>query len=605
MLDLPELCRQYAIEPRGIIHVGAHEGTELSTYKKMGVQRILFIEANPAVFERLQANVSDMPGIDVVACAISNQNGFVTLHVTSSDQSSSILPLKLHKKVYPQIEETHQIVVQSKKLDTLLDELKVMPNNFNILNIDIQGAELLAFEGSINLLMHIEAINTEVNFEELYEGCALIDQIDRFLDLHGFERVATTAPFDPSWGDAFYVKKAIIMKMQRQVISMSTLGRNGRFGNQIFQYAFLKIYGREHDLSIETPKWIGQYLFGHSDPSVSCQLPQMREGTHDFAESIISKSQTSFKGVDFEGYFQYHTKYYAPHKKYFRSLFQPIPEIKEKMMEALSKLRSMGKTVVGLHLRRGDYRYGPWFLAPSEWYKEWLQNSWKSLEKPILFIASDEPETVRNYFAEYKPIIATDLNAALPSAEFYPDFYLLSHCDIVAISNSSFSFAACMLNENCKLFFRPHLTTEKLITFDPWNSSVLSYEELLNIIQKISTLLLSEKFEEAHVEIERALEKYPDHSDLLKLNGELKLHKGEIKEAKEIFSGIIDRWPNHVQALNNLAVVMSYEMNFDMAINLLEKVLCIDPGSTEAMENLRFIQEAKNSIGSTHSENDL
>jgi hypothetical protein len=46
----------------------------------------------------------------------------------------------------------------------------------------------------------------------------------------------------------------------------------------------------------------------------------------------------------------------------------------------------------------------------------------------------------------------------------------LSQCDIVAISNSSFSFAACMLNEKGKLFFRPHLSAKKLIPFDPWNS---------------------------------------------------------------------------------------------------------------------------------------
>ena len=122
-----------------------------------------------------------------------------------------------------------------------------------MLSFDIQGAELLAFQGSINLLKHIEAINTEVNFEELYEGCALIDQIDDFLNLHGFQRVKTTTPYHPSWGDAFYVKKTIIRKRQ-PAITMSSLGSIGRFANQIFQYAFLRIYAKELHLVIETPE---------------------------------------------------------------------------------------------------------------------------------------------------------------------------------------------------------------------------------------------------------------------------------------------------------------------------------------------------------------
>ncbi|MEW6065207.1 MAG: FkbM family methyltransferase [Bacillota bacterium] len=92
-------------------------------------------------------------------------------------------------------------------LDRLITELELTPEDFNILNIDIQGAELKALKGAVNVLHFIEVINTEVNFKELYEGCALIHEIDEFLEEHGFERIETTCPFHPSWGDAFYVRK--------------------------------------------------------------------------------------------------------------------------------------------------------------------------------------------------------------------------------------------------------------------------------------------------------------------------------------------------------------------------------------------------------------
>ena len=490
ILNLEELCHQYEIEPRGVIHIGAHEGTELTTYRKMRIGRLLFIEANPPVFERLKANVAGAPDIDIVNCAITNENGVASLHVTSMDQSSSILPLKLHKELYPNIRETHQVEVSSRKLDTLLEELQISPQDFNIMNIDIQGAELLAFQGAKNLLRHIEAISTEVNFEELYEGCALINQIDDFLGTFGFVRVSTRTPYHPSWGDAFYVKKAGIIN-QKSVITMSTLGQNGRFANQIFQYAFLKIYAKEHDLGVETSEWIGRYLFGHKDPLISRQLPVRRillpqDHTRknfpdaliiDNPEPLLSDTEKTLGDVDLWGYFQFHTKYYAPYKEYFISLFEPVPEIKEKIDEALSRLRSKGKTIVGLHLRRRDYGYGPFFIAPNEWYLEWLDGLWGSLDAPVLFIASDDPEKVIKDFERYCPVTSQDLGIELPQAEFYPDFYLLSQCDVVAISNSSYSFAACMLNKEGKLFMRPHLPSYKLIEFDPWDSEVLFYDE--------------------------------------------------------------------------------------------------------------------------------
>lgn len=465
MLDLKQLCEKHSISPKGVIHIGAHEGGEIDNYLAMGVNKVLFVEANPTVFKRLEEKVGKIPNVQAVNCAISDKCGSVTLHVTSMDQSSSILPLKHHKEIYPDIKETHQVIVSTKTLDILMSELNLSPAEFNILNIDIQGAELLAFQGSSDTLKYIEAINTEVNYQELYEGCALIDQIDAFLGKHGFDRSETTTPFHPSWGDAFYTK--------RPVVTMSTLGENGRFANQVFQYAFLKIYAKEHNLRVEMPEWIGNYLFGHDDPPISRQFPVVRQETYKLSEDPIPNAKRPFKNADFWGYFQYATKYYAPHKKYFRSLFKPVPGIEKKLEEALISLRQKGKTVIGMHIRRGDYGYGHFFIAPNKWYQEWVAGLWETLDDPVLFIASDQPQEVVGDFAEYNPITARELGIMLPEADFYPDFYLLTQCDVVAISNSSFSFAACMLNERAKIFSRPHLYAKKLIPFDPWNSEVI------------------------------------------------------------------------------------------------------------------------------------
>lgn len=280
---------------------------------------------------------------------------------------------------------------------------------------------------------------------------------------------------------------------KKPVVTMSNLGNPlfGRMANNMFMYAFLKIYALEHDLQVETPKWIGQYLFGHQDPPLSQTYRQIAEQPSPYtsykgSESLILNAKKPLKNVDFKGYFQIHTEYYARYKDYFKSLFQPINEIEEMMQKAVKQLRSRGKTIVGLHLRRGDYKAQNNTLAyltitPNQYYREWLDGLWETLDDPVLFIASDEIEIVVHDFSDYHPVTSEDLDIELPSAPDYPDFYILSQCDVLAISNSTYSFLAAMLNETGTIFSRPHLIKEKLIPFDPWSSQpLLRFEKKLD-----------------------------------------------------------------------------------------------------------------------------
>jgi hypothetical protein len=54
---------------------------------------------------------------------------------------------------------------------------------------------------------------------------------------------------------------------------MSSIGQLGRFGNQLFQYAFLRICASESGSTVECPPWIGQSLFGHQDATITKRLP--------------------------------------------------------------------------------------------------------------------------------------------------------------------------------------------------------------------------------------------------------------------------------------------------------------------------------------------
>lgn len=261
-----------------------------------------------------------------------------------------------------------------------------------------------------------------------------------------------------------------------RVISMSTLGLNGRFGNQIFQYAFLKTYALRFNCVVLTPDWIGKYLFGFNDPPIFYPLPVVAQQSTDLYKDPLP--HVPLINVDFFGWFQYHTSYYAPFKDYIQHLFTPVPRIKGFLDEGVRKMRKRGKTLVAFHLRRGDYVTNPYkdktfFSAPTEWYKKWLEENWSKLDSPVLFVASDELDTVLEDFMEYNPVTSEQLGISLERAPFYPDFYFLSQSDIVLISNSTFSFAACMLNKQGRLFLRAHKDLATLIPFDPWNSEPL------------------------------------------------------------------------------------------------------------------------------------
>ncbi|MDY6804010.1 MAG: FkbM family methyltransferase, partial [Cyanobacteriota bacterium] len=453
-LDLRNLCQEKAIAPRGVIHVGAYEGKDLKIYEHLGASKVLFIEANPEAFKRLEENIAEASiEVKAVSCAISDRDCQTEFHVYSLPKSSSILPLKLYRNIYPNIKETEKLTVPAKTLDSLLQELNISPEEYNFLSLDVRGAELLALQGATNLLKYIEAINTEVCYEELYEGGALIEEIDQLLRKKGFGRQAVEKPYHPSWGDAFYSKEG--------VIAMSGLGKTGDLGNKLFQYGFLQIYARDNGFLVETPTWIGQKIFGHNDPAISEELPAVMEEINKLSEAKFINSEEVFNNVDIGGEFLYHTKYYAPEKEYFCSLFEPVGEVKSQVDAAWEKLRSRGQTIIGLHLKN----------APKEWYQNWLLGLWETLEEPVLFIAKDDAEEMPlEEFAEYKPVTAKDLEIDLPETENYLDFYLLSKCDLVAIANAPFSFAAALLNQRAKYFFRPHFSTAKLIPFDPWNS---------------------------------------------------------------------------------------------------------------------------------------
>ncbi|CAO3453487.1 hypothetical protein [Azospirillum argentinense] len=292
---------------------------------------------------------------------------------------------------------------------------------------------------------------------------------------------------NPGFGEAF-TRRALSLLTRRwgpppvpapagppgRRLASTALGHKGRFGNQLLQYGALRLYAARHGLTLEVPPWLGRHLYDHDDPLPGPALPRVAEAEGEAAvtASLRGEPSTVLADRDVSGYFCGDTTPLAPFKEEFRALFTPGRHLQPHADALLGRLRDAGRTVVALHLRRGDFGWGRFWIAPTSWYRHWLETVWPTLDRPLLYIATDDPVQLRE-FAAYHPVTARDLAEPIAGAEFFTDFHVLCHADRVAISNSSFSFVATMLNRNASEFLRPDPARRALLPYDPWASPVL------------------------------------------------------------------------------------------------------------------------------------
>jgi FkbM family methyltransferase len=207
-IPLKYLKEKYNLNLENILHVGAHEAQELDDYILCGAKKIHWVEANTELSAKL-ANRLDQSIHKVTNAVVSNEdNKEIIFKIANNTQSSSILDLGEHSNLFPGIYYTHEEKRLTKTLNSILIEDKFL-DKINFLNIDIQGAELLALQGLSNHLDFIESIYIEINDSQVYKNCSQTNEIDAFLNKFNFERTEKYLYSNHPWGDAFYRKKPL------------------------------------------------------------------------------------------------------------------------------------------------------------------------------------------------------------------------------------------------------------------------------------------------------------------------------------------------------------------------------------------------------------
>lgn len=208
LLPLDQLVQKYKLNIKGIIHCGAHIGEEYPIYQKLNIPKVLWIEANEELIPGLEKRIKNDNHLILNTAVSDKEQGEIYFYYTNQTQSSSLYNLGLNKQQRKGLEVREIKKIPTTTLDYLFKhhtELEI--NDYNLINLDIQGGELKALSGFKNELKNIDYIYCEAHKKETYEGVPQLDDLLNFLEPLGFKFIDSYFYKNKGWGDIFLMRQ--------------------------------------------------------------------------------------------------------------------------------------------------------------------------------------------------------------------------------------------------------------------------------------------------------------------------------------------------------------------------------------------------------------
>ncbi len=211
LIPFKQLFAKYQIKPAPVLHLGAHYGEEADEYDRHQMRPVVWVEADPSCFRILTQNIKIRKTADshfALCGLVGDEKKDVTFNFANNQgQSSSVLELGTHAKDHPSVRYVGSRTIKMRTTEELLvtNGLDHIFTSHCFLNIDIQGAELMALKGLGPLIARFDYAYLEVNDKEVYKGCPLLPEMDKWMEGAGFIRRETHMT-KAGWGDALYVR---------------------------------------------------------------------------------------------------------------------------------------------------------------------------------------------------------------------------------------------------------------------------------------------------------------------------------------------------------------------------------------------------------------
>ena len=246
----------------------------------------------------------------------------------------------------------------------------------------------------------------------------------------------------------------------RPSIAISSLAFNGRFAHTVHNYLAGRLYAEYHGLELQTPEWVGSCFFELNDPLIDGEKAFITDD-----QVIRSQIDNDFPWdpghplVDVDIFSPVFSMHDPRHFPKYRAWLRPREVWRPYMDPVMERLHQLGNTVVAIHIRLGDIRWPIHFdryrPPPLMIYQRWLDELLPSLDRPVVYIASDEADFVKQELRTVSPVSLDDLVSPWTGFEFLQDFHVLTEADVIGISVGGFGRLAAILNHRATGFFRP------------------------------------------------------------------------------------------------------------------------------------------------------
>jgi hypothetical protein len=263
------------------------------------------------------------------------------------------------------------------------------------------------------------------------------------------------------------------------MLAFNHLGKLGRLGNQMFQYASLRgiAANRGYDFGVPpssfTDVWQDHQLFevfelvnlpkGNIKFLDMGHAPVAKERNFGFDELLFNQCPNE---ITIFGFFQ--------SEKYFKNIRSSILEdftFRQHILEPCREMMDGVENPISLHVRRSDYLTNPNHVAlPLSYYRSALKQF--DEDRPVI-VFSDDPEWCNN-----QELFSSDRFMISENSDNAVDMCLMTLCSSHIIANSSFSWWGAWLANSDKviapkLWFGPGNGDKKTDDLIPENWMVI------------------------------------------------------------------------------------------------------------------------------------
>lgn len=170
-----------------IVEAGAQFGEDSQWMSQFWPRGIIYaFEPSPESFAELQKVAARCSNVIAIQKALSNAKGEFPFYLAGG-ASSLLQPTDSFNADYFHADVDHPIMVPV----VTLDEWAAINNvdTIDFMWLDMEGNELNALEGALNMLQKVKLIYTEVNLQHFWQNCAMYDDVKQWMSDHGFVEI--------------------------------------------------------------------------------------------------------------------------------------------------------------------------------------------------------------------------------------------------------------------------------------------------------------------------------------------------------------------------------------------------------------------------------